>query len=130
MVAQHGKRALQAVKSEKDIWALLHELSHAVLGHFSYERDIELIGKEVEAWRHARDSLAPKYKLSIPDEAIDDELETYREWLHARSSCPDCNLNGIQTETDTYRCLNCRAVWKANDARNCELRRRILTQPM
>jgi hypothetical protein len=118
-----GSVHYRPLKDRKDTWALLHELSHAILGHFSFDRDIELIGKEVEAWQHARDKLAPLYKLAIPDENIDSELETYREWLHSRSSCPVCELNGIQTETDTYRCLNCRTSWRVNDARRCELRR-------
>lgn len=102
---------------------LLHELSHAILGHASYTQDIELIQIEREAWTHAQLKLAPLYDASIEEETIEEALETYREWLHGRSLCPGCNSNGLHTKTDTYKCLACGCQWRANDARICELRR-------
>ena len=111
------------LKSKEDVWSLLHELSHALLNHTSYAYDIELLGKEVEAWQYAKDSLAPRYSASIPEQAVDDALETYRQWLFKRSVCPNCAQTGQQTKTDTYQCPNCRCLWRLNDARRCRLKR-------
>ena len=44
--------------------ALLHELGHALLGHTSYRRDVELLAMEQAAWHKAR-QLAPK-TISTP----------------------------------------------------------------
>jgi hypothetical protein len=102
---------------------LLHELGHAVLNHTDYTKDIDLVRIESEAWEHARSNLAPKYAIKIPESIVDELLDTYRDWLHARSLCPNCSQNGLQTTTGTYQCLNCRCQWRANEARICMLRR-------
>lgn len=103
-------------------WQLLHEVGHATCRHEGYRRDIELLGYEVEAWEAAK-QLAAKLDLRIPHEIIEEHLDTYRDWLHARSQCVDCAQTGIQTHTDTYRCLHCPASWRVNDGRHCGLRR-------
>lgn len=102
---------------------LLHELAHAVLDHHSYTQDIELIQIEREAWEYAQNVLGPKYSVIIDEDTIQEALETYRDWLHKRSLCPDCENNGIHTKTGTYKCFACGCQWRANDARICELRR-------
>jgi hypothetical protein len=109
--------------SADEVWSLLHELSHALLGHTSFVYDVELLGKEVEAWHYAKNQLAPRYDLTITDEAVDAAIETYREWLYKRSTCPNCDQTGQQIKTDTYQCLNCRCLWRVNDARRCGLKR-------
>lgn len=106
-----------------DIWTLLHEVAHAKLGHTSYDLDIELVTREVEAWEHARVSLAPLYGLHIDPDHIEDHLDTYRLWLHERSRCPNCRQNGLQTTKNTYSCNNCRCLWRVNEARICRLKR-------
>lgn len=106
-----------------DIPELLHELSHGLLDHKDYTQDIELIQIEREAWTYARDVLSPIYNVNITDERVQDALDTYRDWLHKRSICPDCGSNGIHTKTNTYKCLTCRCQWRANSAQFCELRR-------
>lgn len=111
------------LKSVEDEWSLLHELAHAKLGHTDFTYDIELITKEVEAWQYAKEHLAPRYNITISPTAIDVALETYREWIHKRSICPTCAHTGQQTKTDTYQCLNCRCLWRVNDARRCRLQR-------
>jgi hypothetical protein len=111
------------LEHSQDTWSLLHELSHALLNHITFAYDIELLGKEVEAWQYAKDNLAPCYSISIPRQAVDNALETYREWLYTRSTCPECAQTGQQTKTDTYQCLNCRCLWRVNDARRCRLQR-------
>lgn len=105
---------------------LLHELSHALLGHKTYRRDIELIGIERDAWKYAR-QLAYTYNITITEEIIEDALDSYRDWLHQRSLCPECNATGLQSSRQTYRCLACRTVWRVNEAKLCALRRYKIT---
>lgn len=102
---------------------LLHELSHAVLEHSDYDRDIELIGLERDAWAHAKTVLGPQYRQSIPAHVIKDSLDTYRDWLHARSTCPTCGANGIEIKKSLYHCIGCGDEWRVNEARLCALRR-------
>jgi hypothetical protein len=101
----------------------LHELSHALLRHEGYERDIELIKLERDAWAYAKNTLAPQYDIEIDDDLIQDNLDTYRTWLHARSMCPDCEATGLQMKHQQYRCLACGHTWRVNEARLCALRR-------
>lgn len=108
--------------SPEDIWSLLHEIAHGELGHATYDLDIELVGHEAAAWEYAARKLAPAYELAIDEDYLQDHLDTYRAWLDKRSTCPNCGQNGLQTK-NTYRCINCRCLWRANDARICELRR-------
>ena len=111
------------VNTPEDRLTLLHEVAHAKLGHSHFKRDIDLIRIEREAWDHVRETLAPHYGLKASDDDIEDMLDTYREWLHARSTCPDCSLTGIQTDSARYHCLGCGNDWLVNDARRCGLRR-------
>jgi hypothetical protein len=101
---------------------LLHELSHASLDHQDYRRDIELIAMETAAWEKAKEH-AETYKIRIAEGVIQDHLDTYRDWLHARSSCPNCSANGYQVEKLQYECPACTHAWKVNEARLCALRR-------
>ncbi len=101
---------------------LLHELGHALLNHDHYQDDIHLLGMERAAWDKASE-LAPQYETTISDDIVEDALDTYRDWLHARSLCPHCNATGVQTATRQYRCLACNHTWHVNEARTCALRR-------
>lgn len=102
---------------------LLHELAHAELNHTSYEHDISLIALERDAWQYARENLALGLSVTITDNVIEDDLDTYREWMHARSTCPECGASGIQVDTLRYQCPSCATLWRVNAARGCELRR-------
>ena len=102
---------------------LLHELGHALSGHTDYERDIQLIAMEHEAWTAALE-IAPTYGVKIAPDTIERHMDTYRDWLHARSLCPACQANGIQVDRVTYQCPACEARWVVNEARTCALRRR------
>lgn len=110
-------------RTTDDIWTLLHEVAHARLGHTHYNLDIDLITCEVEAWEYANNTLAPLYQIVIDADHIEEHLDTYRVWLHERSRCPECAQNGIQTTKNTYSCINCRCVWRTNEARICRLKR-------
>ena len=113
-------------QTSDDRASLLHELSHALLRHDDYAKDIQLIEMERDAWQYAKSMLADRYSITITDEAVQDALDTYRDWLHARSTCPTCGATGIQAKSHLYRCIACTARWKVNDARICGLRRQKL----
>ncbi len=102
---------------------LLHEVSHAALGHATYSRDIELIAMERDAWQHARVELGPRYSVEVDADTIHYDMDSYRDWMHQRSTCPHCGSSGIQTKKHAYRCVSCRGDWRVNDARTCALRR-------
>ena len=97
---------------------LLHEVAHARLGHQTYSSDMELIRKELEAWKEAM-SLAELYDIAIDREYIEDCLDTYRDWLHKRSTCPTCLNNGLQQDSRHYICPNCGHAWHVSSARFC-----------
>lgn len=101
---------------------LLHELSHGLLGHAEYNYDIGLITMECQAWDQAIE-LAKNYNITIDETIIQKNLDTYRDWLHARSTCPGCTATGIQTKKHNYKCLACSHEWQVNEARICTLRR-------
>lgn len=101
----------------------LHELSHALLGHIDYDRDIELLKLERDAWEYAKTTLSKKYNVPIDEEIIQDHLDTYRHWIYARSRCPQCSTNGIQMKERIYECISCNHKWRVNEARLCALRR-------
>ena len=101
---------------------LIHELSHGLLGHHTYKRDVELLAMETEAWTKAKE-LASTYNITLVDDTIEDHLDTYREWLHARSTCPACKATGYQVTATTYECPACTHGWRVNEARICALRR-------
>lgn len=111
-------------KNKNQSILLLHELSHALLNHNKFCYDIELISMERQAWDYAR-CLALNYQVNITDQFIQTHLETYREWIHLRSTCPNCKATGLQDDRRSYRCLACKRSWGVNDARECKLRRYV-----
>ncbi len=104
---------------------LLHELGHATLAHTDYSRDIELLEIERAAWSAAQ-TVALRYQITIDDDILQDALDTYRDWLHARSTCPTCRATGLEIKKHLYHCPACRGEWRVNEARICALRRRTL----
>ncbi len=100
------------------IWSLLHETSHALLNHRDYTTDFELLQMEVAAWQKARE-LARQYHQKIDEEHIEACLNTYRDWLYRRSTCPVCDLQSLQVDPTHYECLNCHSVWKVTASRFC-----------
>ena len=109
-------------------WSIVHELGHQSLGHLKYRTDLELVEMEVAAWQAAK-NIARTYKLDIDDSYIEDCLDTYRDWLHERSTCPTCTLNGVEKIPGTYRCINCRGIWHVSRSRFCRIyRKQVATQ--
>lgn len=101
---------------------LLHEFSHALLGHKGYAKDIDLLKMERAAWDKALE-LAKTVNVDIDEELIETSLDTYRDWLHDRSTCPSCNATGIEASKQQYECISCHTTWRVNEARDCSLRR-------
>ncbi len=101
---------------------LLHELSHALLGHSYYDRDIELISMERQAWDYTV-KLGPSYGIDVANDIVQTNLDSYRNWMHERSICPECESSGLQIKKNIYTCPCCNHAWKVNEARACALRR-------
>ena len=118
------EKTIYFVKDDPHVTSyILHEISHAQLNHENYNRDIELLRLERDAWDYALNHLAGQFNLSIDDELVQDSLDTYRDWLHSRSTCPNCSSTGVQDTRNSYKCLACNQKWRVNDGRGCELRR-------
>lgn len=113
------------ITNSSDLYLLLHEIGHARSAHTGYDSSIHLLDMEREAWDHTISVLVPTYGLSIDDakEISEDALDSYRDWIHKRSTCPTCNAIGIEVSKNRYKCLICDQQWQANEARNCQLRR-------
>jgi hypothetical protein len=105
---------------------LLHELAHAILKHTSYSSDFELVKLESEAWSLAA-KIGRKYGVNIDDDHIQNCLDTYRDWLHRRSSCPKCGTHVLQKDVKNYQCYNCQASWQVSSGRFVRPYRRTVT---
>lgn len=108
-------------KGNTAIWSLLHETGHALLKHQNYSHDYDLILIEVEAWEKAK-KVAQNFGIEIDPDHIEDCLDTYRDWLDKRCTCPTCGNKSLQdtsqgTSTGKYRCFNCSTVWSVNHDR-------------
>ncbi len=109
-------------KNQNQSILLLHELSHALLGHTDYNSDVQLITMEREAWDYAI-KLALNYDIKMPTDTIESIIDSYRDWLHDRSTCPNCTATGLQINKHNYQCPACNHSWRVNEARTCALRR-------
>lgn len=102
---------------------LLHELGHAIKQHDNYNTDIQLLRMEREAWIEAQ-QVAHKYSISLDEDFIESSLDSYREWIHRKSTCPNCNSNGFQNVEGKYICPLCQKSWIVNDGLICRIYRR------
>ena len=92
------------------IYQLLHEIGHATSGHQFYSSGIQLLKIETEAWKKAQE-LAKDYGLKIQQKQIERCLDSYRDWLHFRSICPQCEAISIEVAANQYHCFNCLQKW-------------------
>lgn len=116
-----------ATNSPVDTWSLFHELGHAVANHKTYQTDLELLMMEVEAWHSAKE-VGKLYGVEIDEEHIQDCLDTYRDWLDQRSTCPICGNAGVQHTARQYNCFNCGTDWQVSASRFCRPYRRTVTR--
>ena len=68
--------------------------------------DVERLKMEVAAWEKAKE-LAKHYGVDVDEDVIQEELDTYRDWLHKKSRCPGCGLTRFQTTDGEYHCPRC-----------------------
>lgn len=107
-----------ASPSQSSRWTLLHEFAHGLLDHQDYTSDLELLWLETAAWEEAK-RLQKYYDKNNPidEDHIQDCLDTYRDWLYARSRCPRCEQTGLQVNPKRYYCINCSQHWVVSQAR-------------
>lgn len=116
------------LNSPEGIYQLLHEVGHALCGHKNYTSGIQLLKIESQAWVKAK-QLALSYGLKINQKQIERCLDSYRDWLHLRSTCPACQSISIETEANSYHCFNCFQDWKVSpDQRRRHYRIKLQTQ--
>lgn len=104
-------------------YSLLHELSHALLEHKTYDHDIDLLKYELDAWEKAK-TVAKELGVVIDQDHIEDCLDSYRDWLKKRSTCPDCSFVNFQTSHSSYDCFNCGCSWRVPVSQVCRIQRR------
>ena len=117
----------KTLQTDTDAWALLHELGHALLDHQVFATDIDLLQIEVEAW-HKAQLIAKPYGIDIAWQHVEQCLDSYRDWLHARSTCPTCQLVTLQVNARLYQCFNCNNQWQVTKSRLCRPHRRQVKQ--
>ena len=105
-----------AEPAKKMHYGVLHELAHAKLQHTNYHSDFELLKMEALAWELAAE-IGKKYGVKIDDDHIQNCLDTYRDWLYARSTCPACGTNSLQVDARHYECFNCHNIWSVSHQR-------------
>ena len=107
---------------------IFHELGHALLGHSDYQKDVALLGLESDAWEKGLE-VALANNVLIEDSFVQEHLDTYRDWMHARSTCPTCGATGFQASRSEYSCPACFQKWRVNEARACGLKRYKIQKP-
>ena len=85
---------------------LLHELGHFLTGRFDFKTEVERLKIEVMAWEKAKE-LAPLYGVFVDEDLIENELDSYRDFLHQKSRCPLCGLTRFQTPDSVFHCPKC-----------------------
>lgn len=108
--------------ADQPLWTLLHELAHALLGHNDYASDLELIKIERQAWDKAKE-VALVYEIDIDTDYIEDCMDTYRDWLIKRATCPDCRSVTFQNQQELYECFNCGSSWSVPASAVCRVLR-------
>lgn len=93
-------------KTNRYCMQILHEVGHALLGHRSYQTDPERLRMECAAWEKARE-LCDIYNIYYDENFAEEQLDSYRNWLHQRSTCPECGLTCFQTRDGVYHCPSC-----------------------
>ncbi len=89
-----------------DSLLLLHELGHAVSQHRSFGTVAERVKMEREAWNKAKE-FCDKYGVFYDENKVEQELDTYRDYLDKKSRCPKCGLTRFQTPDGAFHCPQC-----------------------
>lgn len=107
------------------IYGILHELAHAQLSHDNYKSDFELLKLETAAWDLAA-KIGANYGIKLDENHIQNCLDTYRDWLHRRSTCPTCGTHVLQEDLSSYHCFNCQSNWQVTSGHFARAYRRSL----
>ncbi len=114
------------MKTKEGQLTLLHEVGHAVLKHETYDHDIDLLKYELSAWEKAKE-LSSEFNVKVDQDFIENNLDSYRDWLKKRSTCPDCSFVNFQTSHSSYDCFNCGCSWRVPVSQICRIQRRKVT---
>ena len=90
---------------------LLHELSHALLGHFSFDRSLERLQIERDAWEKTR-ALCEELNVPFDNSLAEAELNTYRDWVHQKTLCKTCGLSCLEVSSESLYCPFCQKYYK------------------
>lgn len=89
----------------------LHELGHCLEKHRDFCTEIGRLQMERAAWERARcvwrQLNLGEQGLIWDEDFVETQLDTYRDWLHARSRCPRCSSTRFQTPDGAYHCPFC-----------------------
>lgn len=102
------------IADEQGVFQLFHELGHACHSHRYFNSGVHLLKIESEAWQEAV-VIAKKYGMVLPPERIESSLDTYRDWLHRRSTCPRCDSVSVEKSANHYHCFTCSQDWTVPD---------------
>lgn len=92
---------------------IFHELGHALSGQYIYKTAIERLKIESLAWnegKKAYEKCLTSGRYSLPpwdEEFVEENLDTYRDWLHAKSKCKTCGLTMYQGADKKWLCPFC-----------------------
>lgn len=112
-------------REENSPQLVLHELGHALKRHSNYTTDISLLKMEREAWTEA-EQMAESLHIELDDELTESSLDSYRDWIHQKSTCPTCSATGFQKSQNLYSCPVCTRSWQVNDGILCRIYRKKL----
>lgn len=90
---------------------LLHEVGHYLQKDQNYTTDLELLQLESRAWANAK-TLCQKFQITWDQTFAEHCLDSYRDWLHNRSLCPNCLINGYSDPSGLYHCPLCAKTWR------------------
>ena len=90
---------------------LLHELAHALLHHFSFDRSLERLQIERDAWAKTRE-LCTLHSVPFDEELAEAELNTYRDWVHQKTLCKHCGLSCLEVSSESLYCPFCQKMYK------------------
>ena len=89
---------------------LLHELAHALLGHFSFSRSLERLQIERDAWEKTRE-LCNLHSVPFDEALAEAELDTYRDWVHQKTLCKTCGLTCLEVNSESLFCPFCQKTF-------------------
>lgn len=109
------------------IYRLIHEIGHATSDHKNFQSGVQLLSLETEAWESAK-KIAGRYGITIDSEYIENCLDSYRDWLHTRSTCPNCKTVSVEADENVYKCFNCLQKWQVSSNQRSRCYRQKITR--